>query len=321
MENYKLTVENGIITNIDYLNVTNNSIDASIPEYEEIEACLLIPKDVVGFSDDPEFRESLIGFDPLAIEVEDGNEVFEAKNDCLIRKADKTMIMGCRNSSIPKDGSVEHIGPLVLCEPINPEEIGFNDFRIPEGIKTIGYRAFANRTDDDIYITVPDSVERVESMAFMMHPGKGSSCEIIFYGSPQLETGVFGTKAELADCDNKFLAEMPDILYSGPEFLTVKGLKNSSVEAYCRKYGIQFEVIEWYYENLINAIFGGGISKIDFSDEFYNALDEVLSQLRPNERKILKDVYLKGAVSLVLRKLRNPKRSKLLRPFFEYDEE
>ena len=317
MENYKLTVENGIITDIEMLRVEEPSPDGTLPGYELIEACLFIPKDVIGFSEAPEFLESLIGFDPLAIEVEEGNKVFAAVNNCLIRKADRTMILGCRNSRIPGNGLVEHIGPCVLCTPIELEEMDLRDFEIPYGVKTIGYRALANSTDDDdILISIPDSVEKIETMGLMMMVGEGHSCVMTFMGSPELEPGVFGTKAEAEDSNYDAFKTMPDILYVKPERLLVRGLKNSSVEKYCRKYAIPFEVINEYYETVMFALFGLKEScSIDFCDEFYETFDAVADCLNSRERKVLREVYLNRVLSRAMRKMRNPVRSKRLRPF------
>lgn len=316
MENYKLTVENGIITGIETIRVNEPSADGTLPDYEEIEACLFIPKDVVGFSEDPEFLESLLFFDPLAIEVEDGNEVFAAVNNCLIRKADRTMVLGCSNSRIPGNGLVEHLAPCVLCSPIEFKEMDLSSFEIPYGVKTIGYRALANSSDDDdILISIPDSVEKIEAMGLMMLVGEGHSCVMTFLGSPELEPGVFGTKAESKDSVYEVFKNMPDILYAKSEKLLVRGLKNSSVEEYCKKYGIPFEVMNEYYETVVNAIFGMNSSTIDFTEDFYNSFDEVFSCLNARERKMVRDVYLNGVLFKAMRKMRNPKRSRKLWPF------
>ena len=49
-----------------------------------------------------------------SITVEDGNSSFYAKNNCLIRKEDGELVLGCRNSVIPDDGSVRSIGALAF---------------------------------------------------------------------------------------------------------------------------------------------------------------------------------------------------------------
>lgn len=49
-----------------------------------------------------------------SITVEDGNPSFYAKNNCLIRKGDGELVLGCRNSVIPDDGSVRSIGALAF---------------------------------------------------------------------------------------------------------------------------------------------------------------------------------------------------------------
>lgn len=36
-----------------------------------------------------------------SIEVEEGNEYFHSKNNCLIETATKTLVLGCKNSIIP----------------------------------------------------------------------------------------------------------------------------------------------------------------------------------------------------------------------------
>ena len=322
MNNYKLTIKDGIITDIEMFKVLEQTDENTLPDYEEIKACLYIPKEVVGFSDDPEFLESLIGFNPETIEVEEGNEVYEAYNNCLIRKADKTMIMGCSNSYLDDSSHIEHIGPCALCAPLTLDEMDLENLQIPEGIKSIGYRAFANQSEEHISIIVPDSVEKVGCMAFMMSAGSpedDKKCTITFYGSPELEIGVFGTKAESEDSDFGIYKELPETIYQNPKKLVVRGLKNSSVEEYCKKYGITFEVIKEYYEDVVKAILGSRDAEIIFADEFYSAFDEVMNTISESEQKLIKDIYLKKKWAKLLRRLRNPVRSRKLRKFINND--
>ena len=49
-----------------------------------------------------------------SITVEDGNSSFYAKNNCLIRNEDGELVLGCRNSVIPDDGSVRSIGAFAF---------------------------------------------------------------------------------------------------------------------------------------------------------------------------------------------------------------
>mgnify|MGYP000021423514 FL=1 len=49
-----------------------------------------------------------------SITVEDGNPSFYAKNNCLIREEDGELVLGCRNSVIPDDGSVRSIGAFAF---------------------------------------------------------------------------------------------------------------------------------------------------------------------------------------------------------------
>lgn len=72
-----------------------------------------------------------------SITVSSGNEMYCAKNNCLIRKQDRTLVMGCKASQIPQDGSVTSIGPYAF-EGCN----GFTELTIPDTISTIEEGAF-----------------------------------------------------------------------------------------------------------------------------------------------------------------------------------
>lgn len=66
---------------------------------------LTIPKSVTSIGE-----YSFRSCDDLAsITVEDGNPVFHSAGNCLIESKSKTLILGCQNSVIPADGSVEII--------------------------------------------------------------------------------------------------------------------------------------------------------------------------------------------------------------------
>ena len=71
------------------------------------------------------------------ITVEKGNPVYHSSDNCLIETASKTLILGCQNSLIPRDGSVTSIGDRAFahCE-------GLTSIRIPSGVTSIGDNAF-----------------------------------------------------------------------------------------------------------------------------------------------------------------------------------
>lgn len=96
---------------------------------------LKIPKNVINIGTD-----AFAGCANLAnIEVESQNNVYVAIDNCLVDKSNKRIILGCKNSMIPSNGSVTSIADSAFdgC-------IGLKNITIPGLISTIGNRAFAN---------------------------------------------------------------------------------------------------------------------------------------------------------------------------------
>ena len=73
----------------------------------------------------------------VQINVHPDNPVFASVDNCLIDKTTKTLVLGCKNSKIPSDGSVKIIGGWAFynCEDLETLEI-------PEGVETIYAMAF-----------------------------------------------------------------------------------------------------------------------------------------------------------------------------------
>ncbi len=116
------------------------------------------------------------------IEVTNGNPVYHSDGNCLIETATKTLLLGCKNSIIPTDGSVTSIGLsaffrselISITIPDCITHIGDNAFEdckelknvtIGNGLTSIGWDAFRN-CSELISITIPDSVTSIESGAF-----------------------------------------------------------------------------------------------------------------------------------------------------------
>ena len=105
-----------------------------------------------------------------SIIVEEGNENYLSSGNCLIETKTKTLLLGCKNSIIPADGSVTKIGvdyewtsEDCCCGFYNTD--GLKRIEIPEGITFIGYLAFS-RNKDLISITIPESVTTIGAWAF-----------------------------------------------------------------------------------------------------------------------------------------------------------
>ena len=70
--------------------------------------------------------------------VADDNEIYCSQNNCLIHRANKTLVLACNDSVIPDDGSVDRIGEGAFsnCEKIQ-------SIILPEIMQSIGHRAFS----------------------------------------------------------------------------------------------------------------------------------------------------------------------------------
>ena len=95
-----------------------------------------------------------------SILVADGNTKYHSSGNCLIETASKTLILGCKTSVIPSDGSVTSIGGSAFygCK-------GLTSVRIPDSVTSIGVAAFLGCK----YLTsiiIPDSVTSIGESAF-----------------------------------------------------------------------------------------------------------------------------------------------------------
>ena len=97
-----------------------------------------------------------------SIVVEEGNPVYHSDGNCLIETASKTLVVGCKTSVIPDDGSVTSIGDYAFsyCTSLTsitiPDSVtsigecsflfctGLTSVTIGNGVTSIGYDAFYN---------------------------------------------------------------------------------------------------------------------------------------------------------------------------------
>jgi hypothetical protein len=71
-----------------------------------------------------------------SITVDPKNTAYKAENNCLIDIDAKTLILGCFNSVLPKDGSIEKIGPSAFMR------LGITSVEIPKSVISIDTSAF-----------------------------------------------------------------------------------------------------------------------------------------------------------------------------------
>jgi len=85
----------------------------------------------------------------LDITVSSNNPIYHVINNCLIEKTTKTLILGCKNSDVPTDGSVTNIATYAFSNCS-----GLTSITIPASVTSIGYNAFSGCNDlKEVHIT------------------------------------------------------------------------------------------------------------------------------------------------------------------------
>ena len=132
-----------------------------------------------------------------SITVEDGNPSFYAKNNCLIRKEDGELVLGCRNSVIPDAGSVRSLGACAF------NGLTLQELTIPASVERIGCCAF---TEQEVRsLMLPEGLRCVEPLAFMTVTDDDAEMEL--YIPSTLEEIGYGT---FRGCPLKRIAVAPD---------------------------------------------------------------------------------------------------------------
>ena len=139
-----------------------------------------------------------------SITVKDGNIKYHSAGNCLIKTESKILILGCKNSIIPTDGSVTSISERAFenCSsltsitiPNSVTSIGSYAFEycsslasitIPNSVTSISEGAFAG-CSSLTSITIPDSVTSISKLAFL---GCSSLTSIQFTGTKAQWCGI-----------------------------------------------------------------------------------------------------------------------------------
>ena len=157
------------------------------------------------------------------LQVSPENEKYMSSDNCIIEKATKTLVRGCKTSIIPADGSVETIGHNAFSGVIDLKTIA-----IPDCVKFISLYAFSNCEDLES-IVLPAGLEKMDFGAF-------ESCQ------------------KLVSVDLNGLKVIPEmVFYSCKSLKEVKGIENvteigDNAFAFCR--------------SLENFTLGKGLKKI-----------------------------------------------------------
>lgn len=94
------------------------------------------------------------------INVDPRNPVYHSSGNCIIETESKTLVLGCKNTTIPNDGSVTKIGinAFAGCD-------GLTSITIPDSVTSIGEYAFSG-CGGLTSITIPGSVTDIGNNAF-----------------------------------------------------------------------------------------------------------------------------------------------------------
>ena len=95
-----------------------------------------------------------------SIQVSAGNTKYHSQGNCLIETGSKTLVLGCKNSVIPSDGTVTSVGYEAFYHCT-----GLTSITIPNSVTSIGYYAFSDCTSLTS-ITIPNSVTSIGGYAF-----------------------------------------------------------------------------------------------------------------------------------------------------------
>ncbi|MBR0303530.1 MAG: leucine-rich repeat protein [Clostridia bacterium] len=94
------------------------------------------------------------------LSVAEGSAVYHSSGNCVIETESKTLVMGCRKSAIPKDGSVTSIGASAFAGCV-----GLSSVTIPKGVTSIGSYAF-DKCADLQSVIIPSGVTEIADHAF-----------------------------------------------------------------------------------------------------------------------------------------------------------
>lgn len=140
-----------------------------------------------------------------SIIVEDGNEKYFSKNNCLIERENKSVVLACNNSVIPDDGSVERIGINAFSNCKKIESI-----ILPETIEGIGAHAFSGCSSLRS-IQLPKSIRRNDPWDSGYGEGIFEDCSSLEH----FEIPSWMTKISLrmfSGCENLKAIKIPDFV-------------------------------------------------------------------------------------------------------------
>ena len=157
------------------------------------------------------------------IEVSPDNEVYMSDGNCIIEKATKTLIIGCKTSVIPTDGSVEVIGGHAFsCA------VGLTYIEIPDCVTEIESDAFSWTSIESI--TLPANLQKMGTGVFV---GCQNLVSVDLNGFTQIPRSTFGSCTALKEV--KGSENIVEIADDGFDFC--KGLESITFGKALKKIG------------------------------------------------------------------------------------
>ncbi len=225
-----------------------------------------------------------------SITVDKNNPVYKSEGNCLIEKSTGNLVLGCKTSVIPTDGSVTSIGSWAFdgCT-------GLTSINIPSSITSIGSWAFYGCTGlTSITVDKNNPVYKSEGNCLIekstgnlvlgcktsVIPTDGSVTTIgsgAFYGCTGLTSitissgvtsigwGAFSGCAGLTSINiPESVTEIEDDAFYGCEKLRIYGKEGSYAQAYAKEKGIPFVVVSDNPDFVCGDANGDG--KVDITD-------------------------------------------------------
>ena len=148
-----------------------------------------------------------------SIVVEEGNPIYDSRNDCNAIIWETRLMAGCKNTIIPDGISSIWLSAFMYCK-------GLFSIDIPDGVTNIGSNAFY-MCRDLASVTLPSSLETIQRAAFaecyslesVTIPSSVTTIEMYAFGNCRLKTVTSLIDSPFAISDDVFTISEDAILY------------------------------------------------------------------------------------------------------------
>ena len=185
-------------------NITSVTVPATVKIIHEAAfmGCEYITKLTIGAAVEIISSTAFMGCTALTnISVNSANHYYYSSGNCIIETNTGTLVLGCKNSVIPNNGTITAIGPnaFYFCK--------IDTLTIPSGVTVIGDSAFLGSSI--LSIDLGTTLTRIEANAF-------TGCEKLMYVTVPSTINYVGTNAFMG-CSEIYGYEYCDGFYIGNE--------------------------------------------------------------------------------------------------------